>query len=134
MNVFIHTNPFSEYPQHYPSINIDLPVPTNATNELLKYAMKALRLAFKKGYKYQKAGVVVMDLVPEEVVQSSLFDKRNRKRDSKLHHVIDSVNGYFGRDKIRFSVQGYSEKWRLKAEKLSRRFTTRIEDVLCVKI
>ena len=134
MNVFIHTNPFAQTPQHYPSVNIDLPIATNSTSELLRYAMKALRLAYRKGYNYQKAGVVVMNLVPDAAIQSGMFDRRDRERDEKLHQVLDGVNHSFGRNKLRFGVQGFGTKWKLKAEKLSPCYTTRLSDVLTVRI
>ena len=54
--------------------------------------------------------------------------------DNKLTKVIDKVNSSMGRDKLRIAVQGFDRSWRMKQEKLSPCYTTRIEEILTVKI
>ena len=75
-----------------------------------------------------------MDLVPAEEVQYNIFDKENRERDSKLMKVVDMVNKSFGKNSVRFALQGFSTRWKLRQLKLSPCYTTRIEDILTVRI
>ena len=91
-------------------------------------------MIYKPGYKFKKAGVIVMDIVPETEVQQSLFDQEDRKRDARLMNTLDKVNTRFGKDLVRFAIQGYARQWRLKQERLSPCYTTDINQVLTIKI
>jgi DNA polymerase V len=75
-----------------------------------------------------------MELIPEEQVQCGIFDEVNRGRDKTMMKAIDKVNNAFGANIVRFARQGYSKKWKLRQMKLSPCYTTRIEDVLTIKI
>jgi DNA polymerase V len=133
LHVFIQTNIHRAVDkQYFQSITLELPVATNSTKELIHYAMKGLGAIFKEGYNYQKAGVMVLDLVPQETTQMGLFDTEDRKKDKVLMQTLDSVNKAFGKDAVRFGVQGYGKAWKLKQEKLSPCFTTRIDSLMKV--
>ena len=130
LEVFIQTNPHKpELPQYFQSIELQLPVPTQLTTELMKYSMRGLEMIFQPGYLYQKAGVMVLDLVPAEQVQLALFDRQDRERDAKLMARIDEVNTAFGRDTVRFGVQDYGKEWKLKQTNLSPQYTTRLAHI-----
>ena len=130
LEVFIQTNPHKqELPQYFQSIELQLPVPTQLTTELMKYSMRGLEMIFQPGYLYQKAGVMVLDLVPAEQVQLALFDRQDRERDAKLMARIDEVNTAFGRDTVRFGVQDYGQEWKLKQTNLSPQYTTRLAHI-----
>jgi DNA polymerase V len=47
--------------------------------------------------------------------------------------AIDQSNNFFGKDMIRYGTHGYGKEWKLRAEKLSARFTTRLEEIMYVK-
>ncbi len=91
--------------------------------------MKALELIFRPGYQYQKAGVIVKDLVPETVVQLGLFDRQPTQKDKRLMESIDKVNKSFGKDVVRFGVQDYGTNWFLKQSNLSPQYTTRLDHI-----
>jgi DNA polymerase V len=130
MNVFIQTNPHRpEDRQYFQSVTLEMHVATNHTTELMKYAMKGLELIFQPGYLYQKAGVIVMDLVPSKDIQMGLFDTENREKNLQLMQSIDKVNKAFGRDMVRFGVQDYGTRWKLKQENLSPCYTTRFDQL-----
>jgi len=126
---FIDTNPFREdleqYSQH---IIINLPVATNSTAEIIKYALQGLKTIFKPGLQYKKAGVMVMDLCPENAVMPNLFDTFNRKNDKKVTGVLDFVNNKYGRNTLRLAVMGDGKAWKIKQERLSPCYTTRFAD------
>jgi DNA polymerase V len=131
--VFIHTNPHAtNQAQYYNQVLIHLPVPTNDSTELIKYADQGLKKIFKAGYKYKKAGVIISEIVPERPVQTNLFDERNREKYNKVMRVMDSLNATYGNRKVRIATQGFGRKWKLKNEKLSPCYTTRLSDILVV--
>ncbi len=134
VQVFIHTNNFrTQDKQYYPSITIQMPIATNSSSEIIGYALKGLNIIFKTGYNYKKAGVIVLDIVPETQVQYGLFDSVDRVKDKQLMVSYDKINALFGTDLVRFAAQGFSKRWRLKQEKLSPCYTTRLSDVYVIK-
>jgi DNA polymerase V len=134
VHVFIQTNPHRPTdPQYFQSITLELPVASNLTSELMKYSMRGLEMIFQPGYHYQKAGVMVLDLVPASEIQLGLFDKENRGRDQKLMDSLDKVNKAFGKDRVRFGVQSYGTSWKLKQGNLSPCYTTRLDQIPIVK-
>lgn len=134
IHVFIHTNIHkADDPQYFRSVNIELPVATNSTTEIIKYALKGLDTIFQEGYQFKKTGVIVMDIVPESQVQTGMFDTIDRKRDAKLMKALDGVNNAFSRDIVRFASQGYSKEWHLRCQKLSKRFTTNINEIVTIE-
>ncbi len=135
LNVFILTNPFRiQDQQHEQSIDINMNTPTSDTSEIIKYALKGLEIIFRKDHNYIKCGVIVSDLVPEEIVQKSMFDNINRQRSKKVMDTLDLVNRSLGTEIVRFAVQGFEKRYRLKREYLSQRYTTNINEVLHINI
>ena len=80
-----------------------------------------------------KCGVMVLDLIPEESIQYGMFDKADRDKDRLVMQTIDKVNKSLGREIVRFAVQGFEKKYHLRAEYLSKKYTTDIKEVLHVK-
>lgn len=135
MMVFLHTNSFKEHePQYAKNLVYKLPVPTNSTIELIRYASAGLRMIYKKGYRYKKAGVIVMEIVPEDRIQGSLFDRVDREKQAVVMRKIDEINAKYGRDTLKVAAQGSGEKWKLRQEKLSPCYTTRWEDIIKVRV
>ena len=68
------------------------------TISLYKKAIKALKLIYKKGYSYKKAGVIVGKLINDNEVQLSLFDQiYNREKYTKISKIIDKINNNMGK-------------------------------------
>jgi DNA polymerase V len=135
MMVFVHTNPFrKDLKQYARNIVINLPVASNSSMELISNAEKGLKAIYKKGYFYKKAGVIVSDLIPESSVQTGLFDKIDRDKKKKIMEAVDKLNKKMGKDKIRIAKQGYSRQWKLRQEKLSPSYTTKMDEILIVKL
>lgn len=132
--VFVHTNYFrKDQPQYSRNIVINTDFPTNSTIELNKYAQIALKAIFKEGYHYKKAGVIVMGLTPNNETQLSLFSTSNPKH-QPLMSVVDKLNKSFGRNKIKFGNQSLDRQWKMKQEKLSKSYTTRISEIITIKV
>lgn len=135
VHVFLQTNNFrSQDKQYYRSINIQLPVATNHTPELLHYAHFALQRIWKPGYNFKKVGVMLLELIPANQIQQGFFDTVDRSRQKKLIQTLDGINSSFqGKEMVKFARQGSSKKWKLRQEMLSPCYTTRIHDILTVK-
>ncbi len=132
--VFIHTNNFREdLPQYLQNSVIEFPVATNSTIEIVKYALIALKRIYKKGYQFKKAGVTITEIIPDAAIQTNIFDNVDREKHARLMSVVDQLNDGFKKNNLRLAVQEGSRRWRLKQEKLSPCYTTRISDVLHFK-
>jgi DNA polymerase V len=120
-HIFLNTNQFrTQDQQYYRSVNLQFPVATNFTPDLIKYALRGLDVIFKPGLNYHKVGCMVMDLVPESVIQSSLFDDVDRAKNKKAINALDKINAMMGKETVRFAVQGFEKRYRLRAEHKSR--------------
>lgn len=132
--VFIHTNNFREdLPQYFQNCVVKLPVPTNNTPEIVHYALIALRNIYRKGYFFKKAGVIIIDIVPDNAIQQNMFDNVDRERQNKLMEVVDRLNSGFSRNNLSLAIQGGRRKWKLKQELLSPCYTTRLSDIINIK-
>lgn len=137
LNVFAHTSFFIAKAKVFSAaITIKLPVATNITSELIRHAVRGLRTIYKKGYRYQKVGVYLLDIRPAGQVQGSLFEEPDnpyRRRMAKAGKAIDKLNAILGKDVVRFASMGYDRKWSMKQQYLSKKYTTRLNDVIRVK-
>ena len=136
LRIFIYTNPFNpKHKQYYGTKKIKLERATNDNQIIVQEVIKGLQKIYKKGYIYKKAGVIVSNITQENQVQLNLFDQiRNREKYTKISKVIDRINSSMGRDKLRIATQGFDRKWKMKQEQLSQCYTTRIDEILTVKV
>ena len=136
LRIFIYTNPFNpRHRQYYGTKKIQLERATNDNQIIIQEVIKGLQEIYKKGYIYKKAGVIVGNITQENKVQLNLFDQiKNREKYTKISKVIDRINSSMGRDKLRIATQGFDRKWKMKQEQLSQCYTTRIDEILTVKI
>lgn len=129
--VFIHTNNFREdLPQYWRNIVLHLPVPTNDTQEIVRYALSGLKSIFLNGYQYKKAGVIITEIT--EGAQLGLFDHVDRDKQERLMQAIDKINGEHGHN-IQLAVQGTGRDWKLKQEQLSGHYTTNLNQIINIK-
>jgi DNA polymerase V len=130
VTVFIDTNPYrNDLPQYSQNILVTLPVATNSTQEMLHYVLEGLKKIYQPNYRYKKAGVMLMDICSEDAVQGSLFDKIDRKKHQRLMKAMDSINDRYGRNTLKFACMGDGKAWKIKQERLSPCWTTRLSDL-----
>jgi len=135
ISIFIHTNPFNPSDKQYKGFtSFVLDTPTNDSMELVGLALKGLEKIYRDGYRYKKAGIIVGDIVPQQQQQLSLFDTVNRQKQESIMVALDKINDKMGRDKVHLAIQGNKPKWRMKREKLSPCYSTRIEEALIVHL
>jgi DNA polymerase V len=130
--VFVHTNAFrADLPQYSKNCVLQIPYATNSSIDLVHYAVKGLEIIFKKGYHYKKAGVIVMNITPENTSQINLFQQPHPKHE-KLMDVIDKINCVNGSQKIKLACQDLGRTWKMRQEKLSKRYTTRLDEIITI--
>ena len=122
---FIETNRFKPgEPQYFASKPVHLKVATSDSGKLITAALTGLRAIWRNGYRYKKAGVLLLDLHPSSQVQESLFDKRDDARRTILMRTIDAINRDHGRDTVSFAAAGIRRPWKMQRERLSPCYTT----------
>lgn len=132
--VFIRTNSHrTELEQYGASTVVKLPFPTNSSIEIAKFACEGLERIFKDGYQYKRAGVIIMDFKPEDKIQLNIFENSNPKH-RKLMSVMDKLNSELGQQKVKLASQDQKRVWKMKQQRLSPRYTTRLSDIITIKV
>ena len=133
INLYIRTSPFNKKIEKYyrNSISIPLDFPTNNTITLNKKVLNGLNKIFKKGYLYQKAGVILSGL---EIKNKDLnLFKEIDERKENLMNTFDFINQKYGKSSLRIASEGIEKKWLMKRSKCSSNFTTNIKELLTVQ-
>jgi DNA polymerase V len=138
VQVFLATNRFQADPQYSASSCCTLPVPTSFTPDLQRYALALLQKLFRPGFKYQKVGVILLDLGgpgSRSMTLPFLDTGREEKEEQKaLMAVMDKVNARYGRDTVKLAGAGVGEKkWHMRQKRLSRRYTTCWDELAVVR-
>ena len=113
---------------------INLPTPTNSSIELVKFAKQALKLIFREGYNYKKAGVIATGLVTSENQQLSLFDTVDRGKHTKLMDYVDKINLKGGNSMVKLASSMGNNRFKMKQESLSKRFTTDWDNLIEINV
>ena len=123
--VYMMTNRFKD-DYYYKSVTVKLPIQTNDTLELIRYAQKALREIYKKGGRYKKVGILLNDLGSETLVQANFFDTVNRARSKKLMRAVDAINCEMGSGAIESGAVGlgHNRGWKTSFKRRSNSYTT----------
>jgi len=133
--VFVHTSHVKDRAQYFAnSVHISFPVPTNLTTEIVQYALIALKKAYKEGYRYKKAGVIITETIPDNAVQQNLFDQVDRNKQSRLMPIVDKLNAGFDRNLLMLANQMGNQKWKARRDHLSPCYSTSLNDLIRVRI
>ena len=131
--VFVQTNSFRPSdPQYANTRAIRLPVATADTGKLVTAATRCLAAIYRKGFRYKKAGVTFLDLVPAGRVQGGLFDLPDDPRSQARMRALDQLNGRFGRGTITIGTAASRQGWKLRSEFISPRYSTDWRELLRV--
>ena len=136
ITVFIRTSPFQENKNYYANSKyINLPIETNDSIELVKQALIILRYIYRRGYKYQKAGIILSELNDVNTYKKNLFSFINREdKRKKLMRAIDYTNIKYGRHSLSIAEAGVEKKWNTRREHSSKINTTCLGFLPTVKI
>ena len=96
---------------------------------MVKQALIALRHIYKKGYKYQKAGITLSGLNEVDAYKKNLFSSINsEEKRKKLMKAIDYTNIKYGRHALSIAQAGLRKKWNIKKQ-----YSSKI-DTACFKL
>ena len=111
------------------------PAPTDATNEMLKAIREEVDALFIPGTRYRKTGVVFFGLEKVGTArQLDLFSPVEKSEASPLYKAIDSLNKRYGKGKVFSAAEGLGDRsWKMKRSKLSKRPTTRWDELMTVR-
>ncbi|XSG84576.1 MAG: Y-family DNA polymerase [Methylohalobius sp. ZOD2] len=128
LTVFLHTSPFdSRQPYYANARTLAFERPTQNTGDLIRAAVRGLTQIHRPGPAYQKAGVMLLDLVPTGIGQGTLFDIETKRprRSEHLMTVLDDINRRYGRQTLHYAGEALSGRWRMRQTLKSPSYTTR---------
>ncbi|TDO06070.1 MULTISPECIES: DUF4113 domain-containing protein [Halomonas] len=136
--VFVNTNRFQlDQPQYRNSVVVPLARPTDDTRDIAQAAARGLEAIFLAGYRYHKAGVMLLDLTADANRQLSLDEtpqsEAERQRSQRLMTTLDKLNRELGRDAVRLGLPSQGNAWALRCQRHTPRYTTRWEELVSVK-
>ena len=111
------------------------PEPTDATNAMLDAIRPEAPALFLPGTRYRKTGVVFFGLEKVGTArQLDLFSPVEKSEASPLYKAIDSLNKRYGKGKVFSAAEGMGDRsWKMKRSKLSKRPTTRWDELMTVR-
>lgn len=129
--VFVLTNRFKEdEPQYNAGITVPMDDATDDTLALTSAALRGLAAIFRPGFRYKKTGVMLTLLSDKGARQATLFDDPvAREKSEKLMEAMDAINREFGRGTLRSGASGIVQRWAMRAENRSPRYTTRWDEL-----
>ena len=139
--VFIRTSPFRKDPQYSRSIVVPLRRPTADTGAIVQATVLGLRAIYCQGFKYAKAGVMLLDLQPDSIIQveldlgddDSLEDIADKAR---LMSALDAINKRYGRGTMKMAsagLDGDRRVWSMRQERRTPAYTTNWADIPIVR-
>ncbi|MCD5381647.1 MAG: Y-family DNA polymerase [Candidatus Pacebacteria bacterium] len=132
VRVLIQTSRFGDFFLRGGSKDEILTVPTNNSIQLLRIAHELLEKLYEPAVLYKKAGVVLSQFVPAEIVQKTLFKEQSTYNSTALMDTIDKLNNKEGREVVLLGSRLLSTKWRYSPKASSPAYTTRWSDVVNV--
>jgi len=131
VTVFVMTSRFVDVRKRYfNSHTVSFPTATNYTPALIDCAVRSVERVYRKGFLFNKAGIILDELVPEGNVQGNLFDEVDRQKTRRLMRAVDGVNTRFPCGPLRWAAEGISQPWRTKFVRCSKRYTTRWDELV----
>jgi len=74
-----------------------------------------------------------MGITPDSTTQLNLFVKEHPKH-KELMRVMDKLNNNIGQKKLKFACQDMGRTWKMNQEKLSPRYTTRLDEIITIRV
>ncbi|HEX8160945.1 MAG TPA: Y-family DNA polymerase [Pyrinomonadaceae bacterium] len=127
--VFLSTSRHGGEPRYSNSAALPLAVPSSYTPELIGCARRGVERIYREGFRYKKAGVMLIDLAPSAPAQGSMLDAVDRVRAERLMRAVDAVNARMGAETLRFASSGYGRGWKMRRERCSPCYTTRWDEL-----
>lgn len=126
--VFIRTSPFRSDAQYSGSTTVQMRRPSADTAVIVAAALAGLRAIYRPGFNYAKAGVMLLDLQPDTVLQGELALEGDDEPDrGRLMTTLDGLNLRYGRGTVLMASAGLAgdkRAWSMKQERRTPGYTT----------
>lgn len=134
VHVFARTSPFRAKDEPFSRCaTVQLVPPSSDTAVLIDAAMRGIREIYEPGYKLAKAGVILIDLAPQELEQASLLDDapppvRDR---SALMEAMDAINARWGKGAVCVGSAMQAGDWRMRQLRKTPNYTASVDNMPC---
>ncbi|MDD1625303.1 MAG: Y-family DNA polymerase [Methylococcaceae bacterium] len=134
LSVFIRTNPFNpQEPQYQRSATLKLATGTQDTRRVINAAKQLLQGIYKEGYRYQKCGIQLSGIHPNSMPdQADIFANLKPSNERQLMACLDKINHRFPKS-VSIAATGLNKSWQFQPERMSKRYTTRWNELAIVK-
>jgi len=129
--VFLSANKHAkDAPRVYLSTSVVLIESTADTARIVAAALEGLAQIYDDQFAYQKAGIVLVDIVDRQVWQLSMLStERHRDERADLMNSVDNLNKKYGHVIFQAAEKMSSSDWHSKHELRSPRYTTSWTDI-----
>ncbi|CAM3318465.1 Y-family DNA polymerase [Polaromonas hydrogenivorans] len=135
--VFIRTSPFRPQAQFSRSIITPLRRPSADTGVIVAAALSSLRAIYRPGYHLARAGIMLLELQPNTVLQGELdLQEGAAPQRTRLMTTIDDLNQRYGRGTVIMASAGLAgdrRAWTMKQERRTPGYTTCWADMPVVR-
>jgi len=130
IQVYIRTNPHNADPQYQPTMLLPLIEPTNDTRLLCRAALGGLRQIYRSSYAYQKAGVMLTEIIAMTARPRTLFDDvAAQQKSAVLMETLDRINRRMGSGTMQLLGEGVRKSWAMRRGNASQCYTTEWDEL-----
>jgi DNA polymerase V len=131
IQVYIRTSPHRDKDHQYqPAMLLPLFEPTNDTRLLCRAALDGLRQIYRSGYAYQKAGVMLTEIIAATSRPRTLFDDvAAQQKSAALMATLDRINRRMGSGTMQLLGEGTRKSWAMRRGNASQRYTTEWDEL-----
>jgi DNA polymerase V len=108
--------------------------PTNDTRLLCRAVLSGLRQIYRSGYAYQKAGVMLTEIIAATARPHTLFDDvAAQQKSAALMETLDRINRRMGSGTMQLLGEGVRKSWAMRRGNVSQRYTTEWDELVVVR-
>lgn len=126
MICFAGNSPYDDKPYSFRAVH-RFYHPTSDVTTITQAVSKLTEQLFREGVRYYKIDVGLIELVDGRNEQPDLFNPA--PNNNSLMSVLDRLNNKYGADTVFMAAQGIDERWSMRREYLTPRYTTNWNDL-----
>ncbi|HEY9034563.1 MAG TPA: Y-family DNA polymerase [Pseudomonadales bacterium] len=126
--VMVQTSRYAT-PGYYNSASQPLPFASDDSRNIVAVAVQLCRQLYRQGYRFNKAGVGLLELASRHGQQATLFGDSQSLPSQAMMQAVDAINRRYGRDAVFLARQGSGQSWAMARGMKSPAYTTRVCDI-----
>ncbi len=134
VGVYIQTSRFDKTERYSPYVVVQMPEHTDDLLLITRAAMKGIDQIYKKGFKYKKAGIVLLEIIEKTKFVPDLFTDYSHKHErEKLSDAIEAISERFGKNLVTLGIANNQEaSWHMNQNLRSPSYLTNWTDLFRV--